>query len=214
MTDTRPLVYLIDDDPRVVKALGRLLATAGHRVEGYDSAETFLRGHDPGAPGCAVVDLGLPGMDGFGLQANLAAGPVPRPVIFLTGQGDIPSSVRAMKAGAMDFLTKPVDAAELLAAVAGAIARDAAAREEHARRDVLQQRFDSLTPREREVLEHVVAGRLNKQIAGDLGTAIKTVKVHRGRMMKKMGVATVADLVHIVSHLQPASERPVSPHGT
>jgi FixJ family two-component response regulator len=185
------------------EALGRLLAAAGHRVEGYDSAEAFLRGHDPAVPGCAIVDLGLPGMDGFGLQASIVAGPVARPVIFLTGHGDIPSSVRAMKAGALDFLTKPVDPAALLAAVTGAIERDAAAREVHARRDVLRRRFDSLTPREREVLEHVVAGRLNKQIAGDLGAAIKTVKVHRGRMMKKMEVATVADLIRIVSHIRP-----------
>jgi FixJ family two-component response regulator len=153
-------------------------------------------------------------MDGFELQASLAAGPVARPVIFLTGHGDIPSSVRAMKAGATDFLTKPVDAVELLAAVAGAIERDAAAREERARRDVLQRRFDSLTPREREVLEHVVAGRLNKQIAGDLGAAVKTVKVHRGRMMKKMGVTTVVDLVHLVSYLRAAAERPLGPDGT
>jgi FixJ family two-component response regulator len=214
MTDAQPLVYLIDDDPRLVKALGRLLVAAGHRVEGYGSAEAFLQGHDPGASGCAIIDLGLPGMDGFELQASLAAGPVARPVIFLTGHGDIPSSVRAMKAGATDFLTKPVDAVELLAAVAGAIERDAAAREERARRDVLQRRFDSLTPREREVLEHVVAGRLNKQIAGDLGAAVKTVKVHRGRMMKKMGVTTVVDLVHLVSYLRAAAERPLGPDGT
>jgi FixJ family two-component response regulator len=205
MTDTQSLVYLIDDDTRVVKSLSRLLVAAGHRVEGYDSAEAFLLRHDPDAPGCAIVDLGLPGMDGFGLQARLATGPVARPVIFLTGLGDVPSSVKAMKAGAMDFLTKTVDAAELLAAVAGAIERDLAAREEHTRREVLRRRFDSLTPREREVLEHVVAGRMNKQIAGDLGAAIKTVKVHRGRMMKKMEVATVADLIRIVSRLRPPS---------
>lgn len=203
MTGVPSLVYLIDDDARVVKALVRLLVAAGHRVEGYASAEAFLQRHDPGVPGCAIVDLGLPGMDGFGLQARLATGPVARPVIFLTGLGDIPSSVKAMKAGAMDFLTKPVDAAELLAAVAGAIARDLAARGDQARRDVLRRRVDSLTPREREVLEHVIAGRMNKQIAGDLGTAVKTVKVHRGRMMKKMEVATVADLIRIVSHLRP-----------
>lgn len=205
MTGSHSVVYLIDDDARVVKALDRLLVAAGHRVEAYDSAEAFLLRHDPGVPGCAIVDLGLPGMDGFGVQARLATGPVARPVIFLTGRGDVPSSVKAMKAGAMDFLTKPVDAAELLAAVAGAIERDLAARDEHAEREVLRRRVDSLTPREREVLQHVVAGRMNKQIAGDLGAAIKTVKVHRGRMMKKMEVATVADLIRIVSRLHPPS---------
>jgi FixJ family two-component response regulator len=199
MASLQPLIHLIDDDATVLRALGRLLASAGDRVEAHSSAEAFLQRHDPKIPGCAIVDLGLPGMDGFGIQDTLAAGIVARPVIFLTGAGDIPSSVKAMKAGAIDFLTKPVDAAEVLATVDRALRRDAAAREEHTQREAVLHRLPSLTPREREVLEQVVSGRLNKQIAGDLGTAEKTVKVHRGRMMKKMAVRTVADLIRIVT---------------
>ena len=138
-------------------------------------------------------------MDGFGIQERLSAGGIERPVIFLTGIGDIPASVRAMKAGAVDFLTKPVEAAALLAAVVQALARDTAMRAARAEGDAVRQRLARLTPREREVLDGVLAGRLNKQIAGDLGTAEKTVKVHRGRMMKKMGVRTMADLIRVVT---------------
>ena len=138
-------------------------------------------------------------MDGFAVQQSLSAGGVERAVIFLTGTGDIPASVRAMKAGAVDFLTKPVEAAALLAAVEQALGRDAAARAARTEDDAVRRNLARLTPREREVLDGVLAGRLNKQIAWDLGTAEKTVKVHRGRMMKKMGVRTVADLVRVVT---------------
>ena len=161
-------VYLIDDDERVLLALRRLLEAEGYHTESYSSAEDFLGEHDPEVPGCAVVDLGLPGMDGFGIQRALASAMTFRPVIFLTGRGDIPASVEAMKGGAIDFLTKPVDAAALFAAVAQALERDGQARQNNERRKSVDERLASLTPREREVLTHVVAGRLNKQIAYEL----------------------------------------------
>jgi FixJ family two-component response regulator len=204
MEDNASTVYLVDDDERVRVSLTRLLATAGHVVRSYASAEDFLSHHDPAIPGCAVIDLSLPGMDGFGIQEALISGRVNRPVIFVTGYGDVPTSVRAMKAGAVDFLTKPVDASVLLATIADALARDRQARREGERRDAVDQRLASLTPREHQVLAHVAAGRLNKQIAGDLGTVEKTVKVHRARMMKKMGVRTVADLVRLVTSMDPS----------
>ena len=194
-----PVIYLVDDDESVLRSLARLLATAGHRCEVYASAEAFLVRHDPETPGCAILDLGLPGMDGFAVQQNLSAGGVERSVIFLTGIGDIPASVRAMKAGAVDFLTKPVEAAALLAAVAQAMGRDAAARAARTEDAAVRQNLARLTPREREVLDGVLAGRLNKQIAWELGAAEKTVKVHRGRMMRKMGVRTIADLIRVVT---------------
>jgi FixJ family two-component response regulator len=203
MATPAAVVHVIDDDAAVANALARLLAASGHVCQVHASAEAFLARHDPEVPGCAIVDLGLPGMDGFGIAESLAAAGEGRPLIFLTGTGDIPKSVRAMKAGAVDFLTKPVDAASLLAAVEEALARDGATRAARAGRDAVAGRLARLTPRERQVLDGVVAGRLNKQIAGDLGTAEKTVKVHRGRMMRKMGVRTLAELVRLVSDHRP-----------
>ena len=196
MTDS-PTVYIVDDDPGVVKALSRLVRANGYDVRTFVTPREFLAQHDGALPGCAVFDLSMPELDGLALQQALGADGLQRPVIFVTGQGDIPSSVRAMKAGAVDFLVKPVDQADLLAAIARAVARDAEARRSRAERDVVAARLATLTPREREVLAHVVAGRLNKQIAGDLGTVEKTIKVHRGRMMQKMGARTVADLVRM-----------------
>jgi FixJ family two-component response regulator len=183
----------------MLRSLARLLGAAGHRCQAFPSAEAFLARHDPQAPGCAILDLGLPGIDGFAVQQSLSASGAERSVIFLTGTGDIPTSVRAMKAGAVDFLTKPVEAAALLAAVAQALDRDAAARAARTEDDEVQKSLARLTPREREVLDRVLAGRLNKQIAWELGTAEKTVKVHRGRMMRKMGARTVADLIRVVT---------------
>jgi FixJ family two-component response regulator len=197
--ENAPIVHLVDDDGDVLKAVGRLLMAAGHACRIYPTAEDFLATHDPDRPGCAIIDLGLPGLDGFCIQERLLASGTGSPVIFLTGIGDIPASVRAMKAGAVDFLTKPVEAEDLLAAVEEALNRDVAFRAARSDRDSLQRRLTSLTPREREVLDLVVMGRLNKQIAADIGAAEKTVKVHRGRMMRKMGVRTVADLVRLVS---------------
>jgi FixJ family two-component response regulator len=202
MANVPPTVYLVDDDERVLVALKRLLTAEGYSVACYSSGEEFLRSHDREVPGCAVIDLGLPGIDGLGIQNSLSSGLTDRPLIFLTGRGDIPASVKAMKAGAIDFLAKPPDASVLLAAVAQALQRDSEARHERERRKIVEQRISSLTPREREVLTRVVAGRLNKQIAGELGIVEKTIKVHRARVMGKMGVRTVADLVRIVARHQ------------
>ncbi|WP_027233211.1 response regulator [Phyllobacterium sp. UNC302MFCol5.2] len=197
--DLTPLIYLVDDDERVLRALNRLLASAGYEVATYANAEDFLDQHCPERPGCAVVDLNLPGLNGFGIQDAFSSANIERPVIFLTGHGDIPTTVRAMKAGAIDFLTKPVDAPALLAAVDTALAQDERSRHDGQQRKSFEQRLATLTPREREVLDHVVTGQLNKQIAGDLGTVEKTIKVHRSRMMVKMDVKTIAELVRLVT---------------
>ena len=172
MEGSAPTVYLVDDDERVSTSLARLISGQGYAVSRHASAEDFLRYHDLSVPGCAIVDLGLPGMDGFGIQESLLAQGACRPLIFLTGRGDIPSSVKAMKAGAVDFLTKPVEASVLLAALANAIDRDSRERNAESQRQSAAERLASLTPREREVLRHVAAGRLNKQIAAELGTVV------------------------------------------
>ena len=190
-------VFVVDDDPGVLKALSRVLRARGYAVRPYASPQAFLADHDPAAPGCAVLDVAMPGLDGLALQQALTAGKAHRPVIFITGKGDVPTSVRAMKAGAIDFLTKPVSDDVLVEAIARARNKDAEARERHAELSAIQAKLTTLTPREREVLGHVVAGRLNKQIAGDLGTVEKTIKVHRSRMMEKLGLRTVADLVRM-----------------
>lgn len=201
MEGVAPTVYLIDDDERVSLSLARLLSSERYQVSRHSSAEDFLACHDSALPGCAIVDLGLPGMDGLGIQESLLARGVSRPLIFLTGRGDIPTSVKAMKAGAVDFLTKPVEASVLLAAVEYAVVRNHRERNAAQQKQSVSQRLARLTPREREVLKHVAAGRLNKQIAADLGTVEKTIKVHRSRMMKKMQVRAVADLVRLVATL-------------
>jgi FixJ family two-component response regulator len=190
-------VFLVDDDAGVLKALSRLLHTKGYETCAFTSAQEFLEEHDPARPGCAIFDISMPGLDGLALQQIFKTGGHQRPVIFLTGKGDIPKTVQAMKAGAIDFLTKPVKNMVLLDAVARAEAADARVRQGLAELTVIEAKIASLTPREREVLSHVIAGRLNKQIAADLGTAEKTIKVHRGRMMDKLGVRTVADLVRL-----------------
>lgn len=195
MSDTAPCVRVVDDDAAVLRSLDRLLRSAGFAVRTFPSSQEFLQQHDGNAPGCVVLDLSMPGLDGLQLQQALASAENPCPVIFITGNGDIPSSVRAMKAGAVDFLTKPFDQAQLLGAVRTAIDRDRSARAARAERSSFGAQVAALTPREREVMAHVVAGRLNKQIAAELGTAEKTVKVHRARVMKKMGVDSVAELV-------------------
>ncbi len=197
MSDAKFTVFIVDDDTGVLKALSRLLRARGYDIRPYASAHAFLADHDAAVPGCAVVDVLMPGLDGLRLQQELTEGGAHRPIIFITGKGDIPTSVRAMKAGAVDFLTKPVSEAELLAAIARAEEQDATLRRHHADLASVQAKIATLTPREREVLSHVVAGRLNKQIAADLGTVEKTIKVHRGRMMEKLGVRTVADLVRL-----------------
>ena len=198
--------YLVDDDPGVLKALARILRTAGYDSRQFSSPRDFLREHDPSIPGCAILDLTMPELDGLQLQRCLADDSIDRPIIFLTGNGDIPSTVQAMKAGAIDFLTKPVRREQLLAAIARAEEKDAAARRMRDRRRSVESKLGRLTVREREVLEHVIAGKLNKQIAAILGTAEKTVKVHRGRMMAKLGVRSVAELVRFA---QQADIRPM-----
>jgi len=195
MSEKNFTIYLVDDDPGVLKALSRFLDAKGYSVRPFTSAQDFLSHHDAAVPGCAILDLAMPGLDGLQLQEVLAAGGAQRPVIFLTGKGDIPATVRAMKAGAVDFLTKDAPKDDLLQAIARAEELDAQTRQVRAELVAIQTKVAALTPREREVLTHVVAGRLNKQIAGDLGTVEKTVKFHRGHLMKKLGVRTVADLV-------------------
>jgi FixJ family two-component response regulator len=190
-------VYLVDDDPGVRSGLSRLLRASGYLVRPYASPEEFLQQHDPAEPGCAVLDVAMPGLDGLGLQQALTAGGSHRPIIFITGKGDVPTSVRAMKAGALDFLTKPVNEPDLLEAISRAKARDSEHRRVNSELDSIRAKLNTLTPREREVLTHVVAGRLNKQIAADLGTVEKTIKVHRSRMMEKLGMRGVADLVRM-----------------
>jgi FixJ family two-component response regulator len=209
MTDLASTVYLVDDDPAVLQGLTRLLRAAGFAVIGFASSEAFLDGHDPAAPGCAVLDVAMRGLSGLELQRALAERGSERPVVFLTGQADIPMSVQAMKAGAVDFLTKPVEADQLVSAIRLALERDGLARQARSERDTVERRLATLTAREREVLRHVIAGRLNKQIAADLGTAEKTVKVHRGRIMTKLGVRSVADLVRMTQliGLPPAAQR-------
>jgi FixJ family two-component response regulator len=201
MTNDKFTVFLVDDDAGVLKALSRVLRARGYDVQPYATPQAFLAGHDPAVPGCAVLDVSMPGLDGLALQQALTAGDEHRPVVFITGKGDIPTSVRAMKAGAVDFLTKPVRAEILLEAVARAEEQDATSRRTHAEVGAIRAKMARLTPREREVLTHVVAGRLNKQIAGDLGTVEKTIKVHRSRMMEKLGVRTVADLVRMAAKI-------------
>jgi FixJ family two-component response regulator len=195
-------IYLVDDDPGVLKALSRQLRARGYEVKPYLSPQQFLEEHDVTVPGCAILDVSMPGLDGLQLQRALtAAGGSHRPVVFVTGKGDVPTSVRAMKAGAIDFLTKPVKDKDLFEAVSSAEALDAESRRLHSELESMRAKVGTLTPREREVLRHVVAGRLNKQIAGDLGTVEKTIKVHRSRMMEKLGVRMVADLVRMAEKL-------------
>jgi FixJ family two-component response regulator len=192
-------VCVVDDEEAVRKALVRLLKAAGFDARGFASPGEYLEQHDPQTPGCLVLDVAMPGCTGLDLQDALAAAGRERSIVFLTGQGDIPMSVKAMKAGAIDFLTKPIDDKQLLNAVHAAIERDRNARQDRAELETIRERLDTLTHREREVFEHVVTGKMNKQIAADLGTVEKTIKVHRGRVMAKMQVDSVAELVRVAS---------------
>jgi FixJ family two-component response regulator len=189
--------FLVDDDPAVLKAITRLLNAAGYRTKSYSSPQEFLSAHDPSIPGCAIIDLVMSELDGLHLQQALLETGSERPIIFLSGKGDVSTSVRAMKAGAVDFLTKPVKREALFSAVVRAAKVDALSRQKRDESKSIGDRLSTLTHREREVLEYVIAGRLNKQIAASLGTVEKTVKVHRGRMMAKLGVKSVADLVRL-----------------
>ncbi|HTY61663.1 MAG TPA: response regulator [Acidobacteriota bacterium] len=204
---SEPAIHLVDDDPSILRALSRLLRASGYHVEPFGSAEEFLlyRGTFPDSQGCAIVDLKLPGLNGLQLQESLRQQKEPMPVIFLTGHGDIPSSVSAMKCNAVDFLTKPVCADDLLAAVKRALTADAAERDARYRRREILSRYEKLTPREREVLALVVRGLLNKQIAFELGTVERTIKAHRAQIMAKMQVESVAELVRATEYLNIAA---------
>lgn len=194
----RPCIHVVDDDPAVRVALARLLVSHGFEAQAHAGGEEFLRAHDPDVPGCILLDVAMPGVDGLGLQQRLAVDGESLPIIFLTGCADVPICASAMRSGAVDFLTKPVDEDLLLAAIGRALSRDAAQRVARMHRTATESRLAALTPREREVLAHVMNGRLNKQIASDLGTAEKTVKVHRARAMEKMHVRSVAEVVRMV----------------
>lgn len=196
------VIWLVDDDAGVLRALQRLLKAEGFETRAFADAAAFLVAHDVSLPGCAVIDLGLPVLGGLALQERLTAEGRVCPVIFLTGQGSIPSAVEAMRGGAVDFLTKPVNAAALLSAIRAALARDADTRARENADAQYRARLARLTRRERQVMAEVVTGQLNKQIALRLGTAEKTIKVHRGRMMQKMAVRSVAELVTIWNRLK------------
>ncbi len=198
-------IHMVDDDGAIGTAVVRLLASAGFRATAYRSAESFLARSDPEEHGCLILDIAMPGLDGLGLQQAIGERGCHMPVIFLTGQADVAMCAQAMKQGALDFLTKPVDDAVLLAVVERALARDLLLRRASEQRMATEAMLATLTPREREVLTHVIAGRLNKQIAAALGTAEKTVKVHRARGMEKMHVRSVADLVRVVERARPLS---------
>jgi FixJ family two-component response regulator len=201
------LVFVVDDDASIRKSLGRLLASAGHPVEAFASATEFLQREHYEGVGCLVLDIQMPGLNGIELQKALAEKDYCLPIIFITGHGDIPMSVRAMKSGAVDFLPKPFSADVLLKAIEQALARCRQERETRSELAEIKSRLATLTPREREVLEHVVTGKLNKQIAADLGAAEKTIKVHRGRVMQKMKVQSVAELVHVAEKAGIAEKR-------
>ena len=195
------IVYVVDDDSSVREAIKSLIRSVGLRVETFGTAQEFLKSARPDAPGCVVLDVRLPGLSGLDLQRELAANGSNLPVIFITGHGDIPMSVRAMKAGALEFLTKPFRDQDLLDAIQQALERDRGARQQRSETAELRERFDSLTAREREVMGLVVSGLLNKQIAGELGTSEVTIKIHRSQVMKKMSAGSLAELVRMTEKL-------------
>jgi FixJ family two-component response regulator len=208
MSGDRPVVHVVDDDESFRTAVTRLLQILGYEVRGYASAGDFLISRPGEVRGCILLDVSMPGPSGPDLQVALADHGIDLPIVFLTGHGDVPTSVRAMKAGAVDFLTKPVERDSLLRAVREAHARDAVMHEAGNRRRVQQARYDRLTPREREVFTGVVAGKLNKQIAAEIGAAERTVKAHRAQVLLKMQASSVADLVRAAGELglTPAGE--------
>ena len=192
-------VFIVDDDQGMLDALNRFLRTAGYETKAYSSPQGFLDEHDPSVPGCVVLDLSMPRMNGLAVQRELVTRGIERPIIFLSGRGTVPASVEAMKAGAVDFLPKPFKSDELLSAIKVAEERDRVRLQKAAERKAASKLIDKLSPREKEVMELVVQGHLNKNIAALIGTTLKTVKVHRGRVMKKMGVRSVAELVRLTS---------------
>ena len=202
-----PIVFVVDDDPLIRDGLRSLIKSVGLHVETFGSSREFMQRKPPDAPGCLVLDVRLPGLSGLDLQRELNESNIRIPIIFMTGHGDIPMSVRAMKNGALEFLTKPVRGQDLLDAVQQAIARDRAARQERAKMADLRTRFDSLTPREREVLDLIVAGLLNKQIAGELNIEEVTIKTHRAHIMQKTHAESLAHLVRMNEELKSNDRR-------
>jgi FixJ family two-component response regulator len=201
MSENKGVVFVVDDDPSMRRALDSLLGSVGHEVRLYSSAPEFMQATRADAPGCLVLDVRLPGMSGLAFQQELTKAGVLLPIIFITGHGDVPMTVRAMKAGAAEFLTKPFDDQVLLDAVHAAIERDRARRREDAGLAMMLARYGELTERERQVMSHVVAWWVNKRIAGELGLSVVTVKVHRGQVMRKMQAKSVAELVRMADRL-------------
>jgi FixJ family two-component response regulator len=200
MTETQ-VVFVVDDDPSVRRAIKRLIGSVGLQAEVFPSTQEFLRSKRPDAPSCLVLDIRLPGISGLDFQRELAVANTFIPIIFITAHGDIPMTVRAMKAGAVEFLTKPFRDQDLLDAIHVALEQDRARRHQEAKIATLRKRLESLTPREREVLPLVVSGLLNKQIAGEIGTSETTVKVHRSQVMRKMGADSLAELVRLAERV-------------
>jgi FixJ family two-component response regulator len=199
MEGSLPTIFIVDDDTDVCRAMSRLLRAAGYSTRTFSSTSEFLAQYDPEPPGCILLDLTMPEHDGLEVQAMLLSAGRKRPVIFLTGNGSIPATVAAIRAGAINFLTKPVTEPRLFEAVEEALRVDARQRSQGRQHTMLTERLESLTPRERQVLEQVIRGRLNKQVAADLGTVEKTIKVHRARVMRKMGARSLAELVQLAT---------------
>ena len=195
-------VHVVEDDASFRVALVRLLRAVGFQARAYASADEFLLAERNNLPECLLLDVGLPRLSGVELQAALARSGDPIPIVFLTGRGDIPMAVQAMKEGAVNVLTKPIQREALLAAIGEAIERGAAAHRKHQHVGLLQTRFERLTPRERDVFDRVIHGKLNKEIAFEIGTSVRTVKAHRSQVMRKMEVASIADLVNAATHLR------------
>lgn len=213
MTGQETTILIVDDDASIRKALSRLMMSVGWKAKTYESAREFLDQGPPANPGCLLLDVRLPGLSGLDLQTELTKRNIETPIIFMTGHGDIPMTVKAMQGGAVDFLTKPFEDDELLSIIKKAIQVDLGLHVARAEKAAIRRRLESLTPREREVMHLVVKGLMNKEIADVLGAALKTVKVHRGRVMKKMGVQSVVDLIWAFARVKPV-DASSAPHST